>query len=1176
MEDVLKRKRNQVINIFRGKALWPPTTVVFVVLTVFSLIFSLFTFHFSPALAATPATLNYQGKLTDASNVAVTDGSYIMKFRLYTTATSATTTNIWEEIRTATGDLVPVTNGLFSALVGSSTPLTSVNWNQQLYLGVEVCGTVSLAGCDGEMTPRKALSSVPSAFLADQISGSLLINQSTSTITNLTMVNSTTTNATSTNLAVFRTAYFGGTATSTFNSSGDLLVMGSTTLQNFTARNATTTNATTTNLYVSGLGTLSGGLLVNNATSTITNLTIVNATSTNATSTNLYLSGSLLANSASSTITNLTIVNATTTSATTTNLYISGRLNLDSTTATSTFATGGFTIGTSHFVVESGSGSIGIGTTTLTVSSSTLTDKLTLYNGSFSQKPGNPTLVIATSTAGWDPQAVVVQGRYAYTIGSGVDELRIIDVSNPAYPFIVGSLAIGSFPTDLKVRGRYAYVVDAGSTDLKIIDVSDPATPVQTSTLAVASNPLSIDVQGRYAYVVGTRIQIIDISNPQTPIIVSSKALTSSAFIVVSGRYAYANQEAGGNTLSIMDVSDPADPVWSNFQSSGVKFQNLVLSGRYLYSFNDTNNAIHITDVSNPSLPVVKATFALSSTSDLTTLFVTGRYLYAVNKTRPSLESSTLLILDVSSSTNPIQVGSLLIDSSADTSNDPVFVNGRYAYVVDTRDDDLKIIDLSGIEVTSGIVHSLEAGSLQVRESVAIGQNLSISGGLNIGAGGIFSSGPLSVSVASSTAYGTASTSAYFQGNVGIGTTTPISTLSIQGSLCVRDTGSCGTTAGNIYASNVVVQSTDLAENYPISDETLVAGDIVALSPETKSYASPSGQGRETIGTLVKAQASSTRPVLGIVSTKPGLLFGYDIKEAPVRPVALAGRVPVRVTNEAGPIAIGDEITPSSRPGYGRKAVAGEQTVGIALESFTGQEGSILTFVHLGRSRLASTIGGLNPILTAPSTMLGASTSSPAILENIKAITSASGAWSISESGEFVVNRLVLKDRLCLGSTCVDEHGFQAILNWLSSRGDSSQLTASPPSDLRSDLENPKRSDLAIETVSTSSPASPSGGPQATTTIIDVVVATTTPEVEVVASTTPDQVVPAPEPVATSSPVVEPQPEILPPGAGESAPPPEDPTLGVGIPETPSVSVSEIPPPPPPVESTAPESPPTP
>jgi len=112
--------------------------------------------------------INYQGKLTDTSSLAVTDGDWRMYFRLYTSATSATTTNIWEEDRsTEAGDRVTITNGLFSVMLGSSTVLSNVDFNQTLYLGVEICGLGSGAlNCDGEMSPRKIIGAVPAAFEA--------------------------------------------------------------------------------------------------------------------------------------------------------------------------------------------------------------------------------------------------------------------------------------------------------------------------------------------------------------------------------------------------------------------------------------------------------------------------------------------------------------------------------------------------------------------------------------------------------------------------------------------------------------------------------------------------------------------------------------------------------------------------------------------------------------------------------------------------------------------------------------------------------------------------------------------------------------------------------------------------------------------------------------------------
>ncbi len=166
--------------------------------------------------AAPNYQMNYQGKLTNASNVAVTDGTYNMRFWLLTSPSIATTSAVWTETLTSTNK-VQVTNGLFSVMLGSTSPLTGVDFNQTLYLGVEIGGT-STPAWDGEMSPRKILGTVPSAFEAknaqtfagiattsflrrdqnDFASGLLtftggIVSTASSTITNLTTLIATTT-----------------------------------------------------------------------------------------------------------------------------------------------------------------------------------------------------------------------------------------------------------------------------------------------------------------------------------------------------------------------------------------------------------------------------------------------------------------------------------------------------------------------------------------------------------------------------------------------------------------------------------------------------------------------------------------------------------------------------------------------------------------------------------------------------------------------------------------------------------------------------------------------------------------------------------------------------------------------------------------------------------------------
>ncbi|MEA2112643.1 MAG: tail fiber domain-containing protein [Patescibacteria group bacterium] len=112
--------------------------------------------------------INYQGKLTDAGGDPVDNGNYNMQFKLYTVATGGTA--IWTETLTL-GNRTALTSGLFSVLLGNITSISGIDFNQDLYLGVNVGGTADTPDWDGEMSPRKQIASVPSAFEAGKLDG---------------------------------------------------------------------------------------------------------------------------------------------------------------------------------------------------------------------------------------------------------------------------------------------------------------------------------------------------------------------------------------------------------------------------------------------------------------------------------------------------------------------------------------------------------------------------------------------------------------------------------------------------------------------------------------------------------------------------------------------------------------------------------------------------------------------------------------------------------------------------------------------------------------------------------------------------------------------------------------------------------------------------------------------
>jgi len=96
--------------------------------------------------AEVPHLINYQGKLTDASDNPL-DGTYTVIFKIYNSAAGGT--SLWQETKS-----VSVKDGIFNVFLGSTTPLTTTIFNgNDKYLSIKV-------GSDPEMIQRKRLVSV--------------------------------------------------------------------------------------------------------------------------------------------------------------------------------------------------------------------------------------------------------------------------------------------------------------------------------------------------------------------------------------------------------------------------------------------------------------------------------------------------------------------------------------------------------------------------------------------------------------------------------------------------------------------------------------------------------------------------------------------------------------------------------------------------------------------------------------------------------------------------------------------------------------------------------------------------------------------------------------------------------------------------------------------------------
>ncbi len=137
-------------------------------------------------------------------------------------------------------------------------------------------------------------------------------------------------------------------------------------------------------------------------------------------------------------------------------------------------------------------------------------------------------------------------------------------------------------------------------------------------------------------------------------------------------------------------------------------------------------------------------------------------------------------------------------------------------------------------------------------------------------------------------------------------------------------------------AGTVGAGGSDVAERYP-SAELLLPGDVVAADPTHAGY-------------IRRATGGAGESIIGVVSTKPAIILGfYDAgAETLGYDVALVGRVPVRVTDENGPISIGDLLTLGSEPGTAVRRVGGGVALGTALEALaTSSAGSVTTFINV-------------------------------------------------------------------------------------------------------------------------------------------------------------------------------------------------------------------------------------
>ncbi|MBK8500000.1 MAG: tail fiber domain-containing protein [Flavobacteriales bacterium] len=296
------------------------------------------------------------------------------------------------------------------------------------------------------------------------------------------------------------------------------------------------------------------------------------------------------------------------------------------------------------------------------------------------------TNVNIVGTGGSGPQWMTISEGYAYVTNNVPGTMSVFDLSDPANPGLITTIATGGLPGSGVVSGGYAYVVNAGSNDISVFDLSDPAAPALTNTVPAGSAPYAVSVSGGYAYVgnIGSQtMSVFDLSNPAAPVLATTVATGLVPFsIAASGGYAYVVSTSMTNNMSVFDLSDPAVPVLANTITIGPTPQSVTVSGGYAYVVTGSGN-LETFDLSNPAAPVLAST--VISGSSPRSIVVSGEYAYVVNT-----GSNSISVFDLSDPAAP-ELANTVSTGSAPYS---VAVSAGYAYVVNFDDDDLSVIKL--------------------------------------------------------------------------------------------------------------------------------------------------------------------------------------------------------------------------------------------------------------------------------------------------------------------------------------------------------------------------------------------------------------------------------------------------------------------------------------------------
>jgi len=198
-----------------------------------------------------------------------------------------------------------------------------------------------------------------------------------------------------------------------------------------------------------------------------------------------------------------------------------------------------------------------------------------------------------------DAYGIDVNGDYAYVAESNY--LLIINISNPANPYIEGGRSLPGSGKDVKLVGSLAYVAD-GYAGLRIIDVSNPSNPVEIGYYDSPGITYDVEINNTIAYLADYTGGFIclDISTPSNPVLISQYPAGDAVIDIelIDTLAFYTDGYAG---IKVLDIADIENPTLVGSLSLPYWCLGLKLSDKYAYVAAWEYGGLRIIDISNPA-----------------------------------------------------------------------------------------------------------------------------------------------------------------------------------------------------------------------------------------------------------------------------------------------------------------------------------------------------------------------------------------------------------------------------------------------------------------------------------------------------------------------------------------------------------------------------------------------